>query len=504
MRGVRTALALAAIALAACATPPRTESHIGQPPASARVGLRDTPAGRALAEWLAVYNLGDADSAEAFAARRYTAAELRDRPAADIARGQRLWRMNYGRMTIARVDSSAPHTIEALVREEGVDAFGKVFVEVDTARPHGIGGVWLIPFVRPPAELAPAAPATDLAMAAALERTIAGLAERDVFSGVVLVSRRGRPLVLRAVGAARRDPHIPNTPETRFELASLSKLFTAVAIGQLVEQGKLSFESTVLDALPDYPNRETGRRITVHHLLTHTSGLPDFYRNGKIRQYEDSIRSLRDFWRTFVLDSLWSAPGARHDYSNSNYIVLGSIVEHLSGLGFEDYVRRHIFEPAGMSSTCYCEPGAPRYATPHSRYTTGFGPSRRSSPDRWIAVPPAAKRPGAPAGGGISTVGDLARFAEALLEHRLLGPAITERVLAPRVPMEDGGQRAYGFESYDWYGTRFVGHGGNFWGVMTQLDIYRESGHVVIVLANSDASGGEAIRWHTRMALSRR
>jgi len=194
-------------------------------------------------------------------------------------------------------------------------------------------------------------------------------------------------------------------------LASLSKLFTALATAQLVERGRLAFDTPMFNVLPDYPRPDIARRITVAHLLTHTSGLPDFYRNGKFRQYEDSLRTLNDFWVMFANDSLWSTPGTRYDYSNSNYIVLGSIVERLTGLSFEEYVTRNVFGPSGMTRTCYCEVGADNRATPYSRYTAGFGPTRRSVPDRWVEVPSSARRPGAPAGGGISTVGDLARFA---------------------------------------------------------------------------------------------
>jgi CubicO group peptidase (beta-lactamase class C family) len=462
-----------------------------------------TPAGLALAAWLRVYNLGNLDSSRAFAEEAYSAGELAQRSAELIARGQRLWLMNYGEMRLVRIDSSTPNAVEATVHEALTDAFGRVFVEVDSLSPHRITGVWLIPFVSPPPENGAPRLADDAALAAALERYAARLAEHEVFSGAVLVAREGHPVFARAYGAADREPPTPNTLETRFELASLSKLFTAVAVAQLVERGRLSFDASVAAMLPDYPNPELGRRITVHHLLTHTSGLPDFYRNGKFRQLEDSIRTLSDFWRTFALDSLWSEPGARYDYSNSNYILLGSIIERASGMLFEDYVHRHIFEAAGMASTCYCEPGAPMYATPHSRYTAGFGPGRRAVIERWVEVPAGAKRPGAPAGGGISTAGDLSRFAQALVEHRLLSPRMTDVVLAPKVTMDDGGRRGYGFEVYDWPGTRMVGHGGNFWGTMSQIDIYPESGYTVVVLSNNDASGGEAIRNWTRRMLAR-
>jgi CubicO group peptidase (beta-lactamase class C family) len=319
--------------------------------------------------------------------------------------------------------------------------------------------------------------------------------------GSVQLRRRGSVHFAGAYGLAKREPPVPNGASTRFELASLSKLFTAVAIAQLVEQGKLRFDMTLADALPDYPNRATAAQITIHHLLTHTSGLPDFYRNGKIRQYEASLRSLTDYWPTFAMDSLWSPPGARHDYSNSNYITLGAIVERASGLEFEEYVRRHIFEPAGMRDSCYCESGSEHRATPYSRYTSGFGPSRRPVPERWTEVPTGAKRPGASAGGGISTADDIARFGAAILENKLVSAATKAIMLTPHVRME-GGHRGYGFEIHDWFGTRIVGHGGNFWGVMSQLDIYPETGHVAVVLSNNDASGGEAVRNWTRRALS--
>ncbi|HKP28629.1 MAG TPA: serine hydrolase domain-containing protein [Gemmatimonadales bacterium] len=473
------------------------------PSGTARVAVDTpaTPAGRALAAWLRVYNLGNLDSGRAFAEEAYSKAELAERSAELIARGQRLWLMNYGAMRLVSVDSSGPHALEATVHEALTDAFGKVFVEVDSVPPYGISGVWLIPFVPPPPGSRTPRLADD-ALAAALDQYAARLAEHDVLSGAVLVARQGRPIFAQAYGLADRDPAMPNTLETRFELASLSKLFTAVAVAQLVEQGRLSFQESVAEALPDYPNVEVGRRVTIHHLLTHTSGLPDYYRNGKYRQFEDSIRTLRDFWRTFAQDSLWSEPGARFDYSNSNYILLGSIVEQASGMPFETYVQRHIFEPAGMTSTCYCEPGAPRYATPQSRYTAGFGPGRRPVIERWVEVPAGAKRPGAPGGGGISTVGDLVRFGQALLDHRLLTERMTALVLAPKVPTDDGGSRGYGFEVNEWSGTRVVGHGGNFWGSMSQLDIYPESGYTVVVLSNNDASGGEAIRNWTRAHLT--
>jgi CubicO group peptidase (beta-lactamase class C family) len=464
--------------------------------------LPDTPAARALSGWLAVYNGSNADSLVAFAQKSYAASELASRPADFVARGHQLWRKNYGRFEWLRVDTATAHSIDGFVRHELTQAIGKVYVEVDSQPPHGVTGVYLLPFARPPTDLTVASTRTDTEIARELEAFATTLESADVLSGTVALYRGESRLLSHAFGMARREPPTPNDLDMRFELASLSKLFTAVAIAQLVEQGKLRFETTLAEALPGYPNRETAARISVHQLLTHTSGLPDYYRNGKIRQIETSLRSLNDYFPAFALDSLRGEPGRVFDYSNSNYIVLGAIVERISKLRFETYVERFIFRPAGMTNTCYCEAGAPRRATQYSRYTSGFGPSRRPEPERWIEVPNEARRPGAPAGGGISTAEDIARFGAALLTNKLVSAETFARMVVPHTSMGGDGQKGYGFEVHDWSGTRFVGHGGNFWGVMSQVDIYPATGHVMVVLSNNDASGGEAIRNWTRRALA--
>jgi CubicO group peptidase (beta-lactamase class C family) len=240
-RGFRAARFVALVLVPACAVMP-------VPGGTATL---ETPAAGALAEWIRIYNLGNTDSSRAFAARAYAASELADRPAEVIARGHQLWRMNYGQMRVVRVDSSAPFAIEATVHEALTETYGKVFVEVDSSPPRGITGVWLIPFVEAPADAPPSPAMTDQELADALGSYTARLEEHDVLSGAVLVARRGRPVFARAFGMAQRDPPAPNILDTRFELASLSKLFTAVAIAQLVDRGRLAFDTPVSTVLPD-------------------------------------------------------------------------------------------------------------------------------------------------------------------------------------------------------------------------------------------------------------
>jgi hypothetical protein len=174
----------------------------------------DTPARRALAAWLSTYNANDPDSLIAFARRAYAPSELASRPPEVIARGHRLWRKNYGTFELLRIDSAAAYSIDGFVRQQLTDAIGKVYVEVDSQPPHGITGVYLLPFTRPPADLATRAVRADAEIVSALAAYAARLSEADVFSGSVVLQRRDSILFARAYGHKRRDASVPNTPDT--------------------------------------------------------------------------------------------------------------------------------------------------------------------------------------------------------------------------------------------------------------------------------------------------
>ena len=178
-------------------------------------------------------------------------------------------------------------------------------------------------------------------------------------------------------------------------------------------------------------------------------------------------------------------------------MLLGSIVEQVSGEPFTAFVEREVFARAGMSDSCYCAPGSPSMAEPRSRHTRLAGPTRKPSPDRWVVVPRDWPRPATPAGHSVSTAGDLARFAEALLDHRLLEAATLETFLTPVADI-GGENRALGFETARLGTRRLFGHGGFSWGVRAQLDVYPDDGTVVVILSNSETSGMEAIRAKTR------
>jgi len=302
------------------------------------------------------------------------------------------------------------------------------------------------------------------------------------FSGDVLISGRGHGVFNAAYGYANREQKTPNTLTTRFRLGSMNKMFTAVAIAQLAEQGKLSFDDKVGKLLPDYPNKDVASKVTIHHLLTHTSGLGSYW-NAKFDARRATIKTVADYLALFADEPLLFEPGARFEYSNSGYIVLGAIIEKVSGQSYYDYVREHIYKPAGMKNT---DAYQITEATPNlAMGYTSLGPDDKpASGPRHENIDSRPNR-GGPAGGGYSTVEDLLRFATALSDHKLLSAKSTELLTTGKVDMGRG-KYGYGFGEQQMNGYRIYGHNGGAPGIGSDLSILPEPGYVAVVMTNYD------------------
>jgi D-alanyl-D-alanine carboxypeptidase len=189
-----------------------------------------------------------------------------------------------------------------------------------------------------------------------LQSYFVSLANDNKLSGVVLVAKNGVTIASKSAGAANKATGAPIDLNTKFNLGSMNKMFTAVAVAQLAQAGKLSFTDTVGKHLPDYPNKEVAEKVTIHHLLTHTSGL-GMYWNEKFMAQREKLLTVAAHLPLFASDPLLFPPGEKFQYSNAGFMLLGAIFEKVSGQDYYSYVLDHIYKPAGMNDTGFYEPG---------------------------------------------------------------------------------------------------------------------------------------------------
>lgn len=316
-----------------------------------------------------------------------------------------------------------------------------------------------------------------------IQTYLESLEESDAFSGVVLIAQQGVPVFQAAYGLADRELEIPNQIDTKFNLGSMDKMFTATAIMQLVEQGKVALDATIDTYLPNYPNSEIASSITIHQLLTHTSGMGNYFDSPLYLDLHNSLRSLKDYLALFADTPPLFPPDYQWSYSNSGYIVLGLIIEAVTGQNYYDYVKEHIFVPSGMENTaCYeLDAGTPNLAIGYT-YLDWYENVSDQISDNESMMPIR----GGSAGGGYSTAQDLLAFGNALMSYQFLSPESTELMLEGKVQLNDYVWYAYGFFNRTDLGTRMIGHGGGFPGICSLLAIYPEPGYTVIILTNSD------------------
>lgn len=329
---------------------------------------------------------------------------------------------------------------------------------------------------------APGATSGDETPARKIQAYLDSLAAENKLSGAVIVAKDGVTIASKAAGVANRTTNVPNTLETKFNIGSLNKMFTGVAIVQLAQEGKLKFDDPVGKHLTAYPNREVAEKVTIHHLLTHTSGMGS-YINDKYRAARASFTTVASHFPLFVNDPLSSTPGEKFQYSNAGYMVLGAIIEKLSGQDYYTYIRERVFGPAGMTSSGFYEPG--KEITNLAIGYTRMGPDGKPGDEVHENTDRLEIR-GGPAGGGYSTVGDLVKFHLALGDFKLLDRAHTKLLTEGKVDAGPIGRYAYGFGDSIVDGKHTVGHNGGWPGVAANFEMYPELGYTAVELMNSD------------------
>ena len=406
------------------ATPPRETG--AEPPAQIRARAK------ALFEALAS---GDPERFEKMAQEHFTPAALAQRSPEDRKQLARRVGADFGKLTPGRLVVDDQGRVEMLITgATGME--GAIELTLESAPPYRIqklgmrvqaGGRRQGGADNGPEPSGPRPPIngamTTAQLSQALDGHLATLADAGTFSGSVLVAKNGATVYAKTYGLAERTRKVGATLATRFNVGSINKTFTQVAIAQLLAQGKIGLTDTIGTLLPDYPN-EQARAATVDQLLHHQAGIADFFGPDFAKAPKSGFRSNRDYYRFVAAKPLLFEPGARMQYCNGCYIVLGAIIERVSGMPYEDYIARRVFEPAGMKTAAFLR-------SDRSPADAAIGYTRRG-PDGEVPLQSNQELhgvTGSAAGGAYATVADLLAFDNALREKRLLDEKMTGWVL---------------------------------------------------------------------------
>jgi CubicO group peptidase (beta-lactamase class C family) len=302
--------------------------------------------------------------------------------------------------------------------------------------------------------------------------------ETKQFSGCVLVAKNSEVLYQQAFGYANREEQVPNRIATNFNIASMGKTLTATLIMQLVQEGKLSIDQTLTSVLPEYKIKKADS-ITVRHLLTHTSGVGNYMMHVNFETERRQLKSLNDVMPYVIeMEATMNYVGQRYDYSNSGFILLGKIVEKITGNSYIQNLEERIFKPAGIKSSYIHYPAtftAPNEATPYLAYT-----------QKTFVNAAAEEFPAFSDGGMQSNVIDLYRFAKALLNGKLLSPVMRDSMWNGKVATGRADKYSFGWvdEQTD-FEKPVYSHSGGGKGFSSDLKIVKEDGYIVIVLINN-------------------
>lgn len=301
------------------------------------------------------------------------------------------------------------------------------------------------------------------------------------FSGAILVAHNDKIIEKRAFGLASIEYGKENKLETKFNIASITKMITAVATLQLYEDGKVELKEPIGEYLPDYPNKLVRDSVTIHQLLTHTSGNNNFYEGDFLKMNKMKYMNISDFVPLFANDTLLSKPGTKYDYSASGFVILGLIIEKVSGQNYYDFVKENIFKPAKMTNTSELEIDSV-VQNKASGYTTFFGESKIPKKNEYYLTK------ASPAGFHYSTVEDLFKFSRALRNETLLKKTTAELMFEPKVKGYNT-NLGYGIDIDLRYNQTIQGHSGGWFGVRGELMDFMKDNYTVVILSNMDDNG---------------
>jgi D-alanyl-D-alanine carboxypeptidase len=429
--------------------------------------LPATPAAKVFDAWLSAYNAADPHQLETYKTtyhRHWQVQDMLD----DRAR--------TGGYDVLRIEKSEPLSLTMLLQEKDSDAVHREVVTVGEGEPPSDVSMSIEHNVQRPVDLA-IPRMSEAQVVAALAGRASGLAAQGKFSGAILVAHNGQVLLQRAWGSADQSSGKANTVDTQFRVGSMDKMFTSVAVLQLVQSGKLSLDAPFGRYLTDYPNKGAASAVTIRELLNHTGATGDIF-GPDFDTNRDELRTHADYVRLYGARKLAYTPGEKFAYSNYGFVLLGAVIEKVSGMSYYDYVDRYVFKPAGMNSTGFLPESdeLPRRAVGYMWVNNAWASDKDTLPYRGTA-----------AGGGYSTIGDVLRFVQALQGGKLVSKASLDAATQPIFHDEPSGYGyGFGFEVLNEEGLRSYGHEGGADGMNGELRVLPAQGYVVVVLSNVD------------------
>lgn len=381
-----------------------------------------------------------------------------------------------------RTDPRQPGLLEVAVKGRRDAQAALFWLVVDPAHPGQFVDAHLVGMDNPLYADWPKGPVSHPALRKLIHTTLDRLVSTSDFSGCVTVAEGGKTVFDECRGLADRTFNAPVDHQTKFHVGSVGKMFTAVAIAQLVENGKLSWNDTLAKRVPEYPDHATAKKVTVWELLHHTSGLGDFMVPEYFEHAERYVNPV-DYLGLIARQPLVGPPGKHPSYSNAGYILLGRIIENVSGENYFDYIQHHVFEPTRMTSSGFDSEDeiVPGLAV---GYYHDDGVFSRTWKAAWMKN----VSKGSPAGGCYSTNADLLQFAAALHAGKLLKPATLAKMFDDEVPNDGPGAIGAGIDERISSGRHIRGHQGGIEGTTADLEMVWETGAVVALTSNEGPS----------------
>jgi CubicO group peptidase (beta-lactamase class C family) len=476
IRALRLVPLCASVALF-CATTP---SMAATP---AHTQLPDTPVGRLAGELLRHINRDDATRIRQWAPAIMSASIAPD-DKADFIAGLVSAVRDEGGVDVfdVRTDPRQPGLLEVAVKGRRNAQAALFWLVADPAHSNQFVQVHLVPMDNPLYDDWPKGSVSHAELGKQIHAVLDKLVRVSDFSGCVTVFDGGETVFDECRGLAERSFNVPIDHQTKFHVGSIDKMFTAVAIGQLVEAGKLSWNDTLAKLVPEYPDQATAKKITVWELLHHTAGLGDFLVPEYFEHFEHFVNPV-DYLGLIARQPLAGQPGRQLSYSNAGYMLLGRIIENVSSESYFDYIQRHVFELAQMASSGFdsVDEIVPGLAV---GYYHDDGVFSRTWKADWLKI----GYKGSPAGGGHSTNADLLRFAKALHEGKLVKPATLAKMFDGEVPNDGPDAIGAGIDERLSHGRHIRGHQGGIEGTTADLEMVWETGAAVALTSNEGQS----------------